>query len=122
MAKGKLIGEFSLKFTSVTLSLGPAGSVITQGNCEGPVTAFGTVLGTIAFVGTKTGTFSACWVAYLDDGEQRTGIGSGTFESSGKHRWRTQHVIQISDGTSVVNEGEIDLAARSWKGKNFENT
>ena len=122
MAKGKQVGEFSLKFTSLTLTPGPAGSIVTQGNCEGSATGYGTVLGTGAFVGGKSGTFSACWAAYLDNGEQLSGIGSGTYESSGKHRWRTQHVIQISNGTSIVNEGEIDLATRSWTGKNFENS
>jgi hypothetical protein len=122
MAKGKEVGEFSFKFSSLTFTPGPAGSIVTQVNCDGSAVGFGTVLGTIALVGGKSGTFSACWAAFLDDGEQLSGTGSGTYESSGKHRWRTQHVIHISDGTSVVNEGEIDLAARSWKGKNFHNS
>lgn len=36
----------------------------------------------------KSGTFSWCAAAYLDNGEELSGTGSGTFESIGKHRWR----------------------------------
>jgi hypothetical protein len=55
MAKGKSLGEFSLKFTSFTLTPGPAGSVLTSGNYEGSATGLGTVLGTATFVGGKAG-------------------------------------------------------------------
>jgi hypothetical protein len=122
MAKGKQIGEFSLKFTSLTHTPGPASSVITQGNCEGDATGFGTVLGTATFVGGKSGTLSWCSNAYLDNGEQVSGTGTGTFESSGKHRWRTVAFHQNSDGGALISEGEIDLAKRSWAGKLFENS
>ncbi len=137
MASGKQIGEYSLKFTSLTLTPGPASSVLVQGNCEGPVTGFpdrnealdGTVLGTATFVGVgKNGTYSWCSQGYMEDGQVTTGGGSGSYESVGKHRWHTQGVVQISDvgaaggyvGQTVATEGEIDLAARSWTGKIFE--
>jgi hypothetical protein len=122
MAKGKQIGEYSLKFTSLTLSPGPGGSTITQGNCEGTGTGFGTTLGTATFVGGKSGTLSWCATSYLDNGEQISGTGPGTYESSGKHRWRTQGFVQISDGRTIATEGEIDLATRSWNGKLIENS
>jgi hypothetical protein len=122
MATGKTIREFSLKFTSLTYSPGLAGSVITQANCEGTGTGFGTIHGTGTFVGGKSGTFSWCSAAYLDDGEQLSGSGSGSYESIGKHRWRTQGFVQISDGRTIVTEGEIDLATRSWKGKLSEKS
>ena len=121
MAKGKQLGEFSLKFTSLTLTPGAAGSIVTQGNCEGTATGFGTVLGTAAFVGGKSGTFSWCSTAHLDNGDQLSGIGSGTYEGSGKHHWKTHGIIQISDGSRAISEGEVDLATRSWTGKIFEN-
>ena len=122
MAKGKQIGEFSLNFTSLTHTPGPAGSVVIQGNCEGTATGFGTVLGTASFVGGKSGTLSWCSSAYLEDGEQLSSMGSGTYESSGKHRWRSLGFLQVSDGRSLISEGEIDLAKRSWAGKVFENS
>jgi len=122
MAKGKQAGEFSLNFTSLTLSPGPAGSVVVQGNCEGTATSFGTVFGTASFVGGKSGTLSWCSSAYLEDGQQLSSSGSGTYESSGKHRWRTLGFLQVSDGRSLISEGEIELAKRSWVGKIFENS
>ncbi len=120
MAAGKEIGEFSLKSTSLTLSPGPGGSTLIQGNMEGTATGFGAVLGTATFVGGKSGTFSYCGAAYLDNGETNNATGSGTYESCGKHRWRTVGILSIADGQTIVSEGEIDLAARSWKGKLFE--
>jgi hypothetical protein len=131
MASGKQTGEYSLKFTSITLTPGPGGSVLLEGNYEGSVTApgeagrsgtvLGTILGTATFVGgAKSGTYSDCLQGYLDNGEVIRISGSGSYESVGKHRWRTRDIIEISTGQSRVNEGEIDLAARSWTGKVFE--
>ncbi len=118
MAAGKALGEFSFKAVTVTYSPGPAGSVLAQANWEGTATGFGAVFLTATYVGgPKGGTYSDCAVAYLDNGEGLTGFGQGTTESIGKHRWRTQGFTQISDGRRFASEGEIDLAARSWKGK-----
>ena len=118
MASGKHLGEFSLKAITATYSPGPAGSVLSQVNWEGTATGFGAVFGTATYVGgPKGGTFSYCAEAFLDNGDGLTGIGQGTFESTGKHRWRTEGFIQISDGRRVATEGEMDLASRSWKGK-----
>jgi hypothetical protein len=121
MASGKAIGEFSLKGITGTCSPGPAGSVLEQWNWEGTSTEFGAVFATATYVGgSKGGTFSWCAVTYLDNGDTLTGTGQGTYESIGKHRWRTAGFAQISDGRRVASEGEIDLASRSWKGKLFE--
>ncbi len=121
MASGKQIGEFSFKFTTFVNIPGPAGSVLIQVTWEGTATGFGTVFDTITYVGgPKAGTFSECGVAYLDNGDGLSGIGQGTYESTGKHRWHTEGFMQISDGRRIASEGEIDLAERSWKGKLFE--
>ncbi|NOT57921.1 MAG: hypothetical protein HOP18_25235 [Deltaproteobacteria bacterium] len=122
MATGKQVGEFSLKATSITLTPGPGGSVLVQGNFEGTSAAFGAILRTATFVsvGAKSGTFSVCAAAYLENGDTLTGNGQGTFESIGRHKWRLQELIDISDGRTFAVEGEIDLAARSWTGKIFE--
>ena len=115
---GKAIGEFSLKGITGSYSPGPAGSVLTQWNFEGTATGFGAAFGTATFVGgPKGGTFSYCGAAYLDNGEGSTAVGQGTFESIGKHRWRTEGILQVSDGRRIHSEGELDLASRSWKGK-----
>ncbi len=124
MASGKQTGEFSLKATTFTFTPGPAGSVLVQMNCEGSATGFGVVLGTLTAVsaGQKSGTWSWCSAAYLDNGDSVTGNGQGTFQSGGLNRWRTQGVVQISDGRMVGVEGELDLATRSWNGQLFERS
>ena len=121
MAAGKAIGEFSFKAVTITYSPGPAGSVLAQANWEGTVTGFGAVFSTATYVGgPKSGTFSSCGAAYLDNGDGLNAASQGTYESSGKHRWRTESFAQISDGRRMRGEGEIDLASRSWKGTIFE--
>jgi hypothetical protein len=121
MASGKAIGEFSFKAITSTHTPGPAGSVLAQVNWEGTAAAFGTVFATTTYVGgPKGGTFSTSGAAYLDNGDALTSAGQGTYESIGKHRWRTESFVQISDGRRLRGEGEIDLASRSWKGTIFE--
>ena len=124
MAKGKALGEYSAKSTSATLSPGPGGSTVIAINFEGTGNVAGlgsgTIVGTGTFVGGKSGTFSYCGAGFLDNGETNSATGAGTYESSGKHRWRTVGILQLQDGSSVISEGEIDLATRSWKGTLFE--
>ena len=87
---------------------------------EGTTTGFGAAFDTVTYVGgPKNGTYSECATAYLDNGDGLSALGQGTYESSGKHRWRTQSFVQISDGRRVTGEGEIDLASRTWKGTIF---
>jgi hypothetical protein len=50
---------------------------------------------------------------YLDNGDIITTKGSGTFESSGIHRWRTQADVMRSDGGTIHTEGEMELAGRT---------
>jgi hypothetical protein len=117
MASGKPIGEFSLKMITITNTPGPAGSTLIQVNFEGTGTGFGAIFDTATFIGGgKDGTFSQVGAAYLENGEILNGLGQGTYESKGKHRWATTSIIQISDGRRLASVGEIDLAARTWKG------
>jgi hypothetical protein len=117
MASGKPNGEYSFKSITSTLTPGPGGSVLNQVNWEGTATGFGALFGTAVFVGgPKGGTFSWCSVSFLDNGEGVNSVGQGTYESIGKNRWSTKTVVEISDGRRLTSSGEIDLAARSWKG------
>ena len=118
---GKAIGEFSFKAITSTHSPGPAGSVLSQVNWEGTASGFGGVFVTATYVGgPKDGTFSSCGTAYLDNGDALTSVGHGTYESTGKHRWRVVQFFETSDGRRIRAEGEADLASRTWKGTNFE--
>jgi hypothetical protein len=121
MASGKKIGEYSLKMITLTHTAGPAGSILIQVNFEGTATGFGAIYETAIFIGgIKDGTFSMVGQAFLDNGEGLTGTGQGTYESSGKTRWSTKGIVDLSDGRRHSNEGEIDLVARSWKGTILE--
>ena len=121
MASGKKIGDFSFKLTTFLNTPGPAGDVLRQVTWEGPVTGFGTVFVTVTYTGgSRSGTFSNCSTAFMDNGEFAHSIGQGTYESTGQHKWRTNAFFQLSDGRRLSSEGEIDFAQRSWKGKVFE--
>jgi len=121
MAAGKPTGEFSFKMVGMTNTSGPAGSVLVQVNFEGTASGFGAVFDTCTFIGGgKDGTFSEVGSAYLENGDLLTGVGQGTYESKGKHRWTTSATMQISDGRRFANHGELDLAARTWKSTNTE--
>src|SRR5216683_1723162 len=86
-------------------------------NFEGTGTGFGAIFSTATFIGGgKDGTFSECGSAFLDNGDLLNGVGQGTYESKGKHRWSTASTMQLSDGRRLASAGEIDLAARTWKG------
>jgi hypothetical protein len=116
--KGQQVGDFSLKFTSFTIAPGPVGPPTIHGNVEGTGAApkQGTVIGTATFVGSdKGGVYNLVGINYQDDGEVTALLRTGTYESSGKHRWRTE-----SSDLQMIGEGELDLASRSWKGKIYK--
>lgn len=122
MAKGNAAATFSMKSTSQTHLPGPAGSTLIQTNFEGTATGgFGTITGTATFVGGgKGGTVGYIGIAYQENGEVLNTSGTGTYESSGSHRWRTQSILHNSDGSAFYSEGEIDLATRTWSGTVYE--
>ena len=113
----KPLGEFSMKMITMTTEAGPAGSILSHVNFEGTATGFGAIYETATFVGgVKDGTFSLVGQAFMENGDGQSGIGQGTYESKGKHRWSTTNTVNLSDGRRLINAGEIDLAARTWKG------
>jgi len=117
---GKQIGEFSLKLTTFINTPGPAG-ILRQVTWEGAVSGFGTVFTTVTYTGgSKAGTFADYGTAFMENGDFLHSIGQGTYESVGKHKWKTAGFFQLSDSRRISHEGEIDLVERSWKGKLFE--
>ena len=120
MAIGKEIGEFSLKSTSVSYA-DDGGQV--QINCEGTATNYGTVVGTLTFhgeTGATSGSLSWRGQGFLDSGESVSGIGEGSWEEMGKHRWRTRMIVTTSDGGCHASDGHLDLATRTLSGKMLE--
>lgn len=117
MAIGKEIGKFTLK--SVTTIYALEGDSV-QVNLDGTATGYGTVLGTLTFKGepgAKSGPLSWRGQGFLDNGETITGTGEGTWEESGKHKWRTRLIVSTSDGKCHASDGQLDLKTRTLSGK-----
>ena len=62
------------------------------------------------------------WVgtSYLDSGEEVNAKGEGTWESVGTHKWRIRGMNYLSNGRTIVGDGVIDLATRSFTGTLYE--
>jgi len=45
--------------------------------------------------------------------------GTGNYEEAGQNKLRTQLLLQLSDGRTIISEGDIDLSgtSRSWNGR-----
>ena len=118
MAIGKEMGEFSFNVTSVTY--GEAGP---QVNLHGSAAGFGTVEGTLTFMGeagAKSGTCSFRGTSFLDDGETLDGTAEGTWETAGKHKWHVRGLNRLADGRTFYSDGEMELASQSYNGKLYE--
>ena len=117
MALGKAIGDIDFKMSSVDHA--EDGSKVTL-NFDGTGTGYGTVLGTLIARGAAADKGGLCsWRAqgFLDDGEQVTGLGEGTWDECGKHQWRVRLLTRISNGQVIATDATLDLASRSLKGK-----
>jgi len=117
MAIGKELGKFTLKSVTTTYPL-DGGTV--EVNLDGTAAGYGTVLGTLTFKGepgAKSGPLSWRGQGFLDSGETVVGTGEGTWEESGKHKWRTRLLVSTSDGKCHVSDGQLDLKTRTLSGK-----
>jgi len=117
------VGEFSLASTGTTFEANDDGLKSTA-NFEGTATGYGTVAGTLTFMADAADASigAARWVGqgFLDDGSQVAGVGQGTWEQAGHHRWSIKMDIEISSGDRIRSEGEVDLASRTYNGKLYE--
>ena len=120
MALGKAIGEFSFKSTSFTYTPGPGSAVTTQINYQGSVTGelAGVAQGTMTVVaepGAKSGNWSWCGATYLNNGDTVGASAQGTWEPSGKHKYRLRGSVNFSDGRIAATEAEADLQTLAGK-------
>jgi hypothetical protein len=58
-------------------------------------------------------------VAWLENGESMSAVGTGVFNSSGVNTWRVRSFVTVSDGTVILSDGEVSLAERTYKGKMY---
>ncbi len=122
---GKVIGEFSLKGISMTVTPG-AGNVQTwQMNLEGPVSGeagAGNYVGTLAVEwepGAKRGTWSICGAVALTAGGMQGGSSQGTWEESGPGKYHYRGTGHLAEQT-FTTEFDGDLATRTVTGKLYE--
>ena len=122
------IGEFSLNHISNAYAKNGDGVVVAYVNYDGTATGFGTVMGTLAFPlpdgGASSGAVSWIGQAFPPDRPWNTASGDGTWEQvEGRYAWKISlPVLELSDGTRLRSEGEVDLEARTFNGQLFEVT
>ena len=124
MALSDPIGEFSYTSRGLTVSdPSSSGGGSLQVDYEGTATGYGFVASTMTFnvkePGAKSGTISANNVAWLENGDGMSAVGTGVFDSSGVNTWRVRAMVIVSDGTVILSDGEVSLAERTYKGKMY---
>jgi hypothetical protein len=119
MTKGKQLGEYTFKVTSFRAREDGKLDVTWEGNVSG----FGFVICTMsaAIEDGKSGPYDLHEFAYLDDGKIVSASASeGKYESIGKFRWTTASTVKVSGSGTFIEEGVMELAARTWTGKYYE--
>ena len=124
MALSDPIGEFEYTSRGLTVSdPSSSGSGSIQVDYEGTATGYGVVASTMTFTvpepGAKGGTVSSNNVAWLENGDSMSAVGTGVFSESGTNTWRVRAMVVVSDGTVILSEGEVSLADRTYKGKMY---
>jgi hypothetical protein len=120
------IGEFALNQTGNVYAKNDDGVVVAYVNYEGTATGYGTVMGTMSFPlpegGATSGTCSWAAQGFPPDSAWTTSSGDGTWEQiEGRYAWKISlPVIEISNGTRIRTQGELDLEAKTLTGQMFE--
>ena len=121
MALSDPIGEFEFSSRGLTVSdpSSSGGGSITV-DYQGIATGYGVVASSMTFTvqeaGAKNGTVSANNIAWLENGDTKSGVSSGVFSASGTNTWRVRAMVVVSDGTVLLSEGEVSLADQTYKG------
>ena len=119
-------GEFALNHLGNVYAKNAEGVVVAHANYEGTATGFGTVMGTMSFPlpesGATSGTCTWTGQGFPPDTPWTSSSGEGTWEQiEGRYAWKISlPIIEISDGTRLRSEGELDLAAKTLSGQMFD--
>ena len=121
------IGEFTLKHAGCTFGTNSKGEIVNKNYFVGEATGCGPVGGTLIssqpLTDTNAGAGECQWVgvAFLDDGSQLGGLGSGTWEKlSDNHKWNMVLNIDLSNGEKHRSEGSMDLETLIFSGKIYQ--
>jgi len=123
------IGTFSLEHVTNTYTVGPNNEITNHTNWKGTAEGYGSVFGTLSFSPIPLSEMSESleggevrWTGqgFLEDGTMVAGTGVGTWEKiPDKHIWKTDYVLEISDGTKIRSVGEIALDTLTFTGHNY---
>ena len=122
MPLGKEIGSFSVKSTCIRVIEVDGDARVLEGSFEGEVSGQlnGAILGTNTFTGTnEKGTYQGHGVGLLASGSVNS-TSSGVYWLSGPNEWQTRGAVNLATGETIVGEGTIKFADRTWSGKIFE--
>ena len=122
MPLGKEIGTFSAKVTTMRVVAIDGDSSTVELSSEGEVSGQlnGAIIGTTTFTGTnEKGTLEGHGLGLLASGSVGS-TSSGVYWLSGEYQWQTRGAINLATGETIIGEGTLDFASRSWSGKIFE--
>ena len=122
MPLGKEIGSFTAKVTNMRVIAvdGDKSSVevSTEGEVSGQLN--GAIIGTTTFSGTnEKGTLEGMGLGLLSGGSVGS-KSSGVYWLAGNYQWQTRGAVNLETGETIIGEGTLDFASRSWTGKIFE--
>jgi len=125
----EVIGEFSLEHVTNTYTVDETNSITNHTNWKGTAEGYGAVFGTLSFSpialekmndSLEGGEVRWTGQGFLEDGTNVAGTGVGTWEKvPGEHIWKTDYVLEISDGTRIRSVGQIALETMTFTGKNY---
>ncbi len=122
MPTGKEIGSYKSKSTSMTVTNIDGDQRTIEVNMEGEVSGqlSGTVVSTVIYTGTNDrGSYSDKGVGFLESGVLH-GEGMGVYWLEKPGEWETRGAVTLGNGQTVIAEGRVNLAKRTWNGKLFE--
>jgi hypothetical protein len=119
MKKGKHLGEFNAK--QVSMRVRQDGKL--ECNFEGIISGYGRGFWTMTItVGDgKSDGYEWAGIAYAENGDINQATGQGQWERIGANQWAINGTTRTRDGrTTLLSEGTMDLATRTWSGKYYE--
>ena len=125
----EVIGTFSLEHVTNTYTADENNAITNHTNWKGSAEGYGSVFGTLSFApiplnqmndSLEGGEVRWTGQGFLEDGTNVAGTGVGTWEKvPGKHVWKTDYVLEVSDGTKIRSVGEIALETMTFTGTNY---
>lgn len=120
------VGEFKMQMKNNSFEKDANGTIVAVADFEGTAGDFGVTFGTLRVPltegGAKSGTCTWLGQSFPDGSPWVTGSGDGTWEQvEGLNRWKLSFpVIEVSDGSRIRSEGELDLETRGFNGQLFD--